>query len=85
MTARERQADPAYVPTAVAERLELLRRLYVPEQDGDARARLARERPLEQVPFDVAAGARLRELRALTELSNYLHQAQPSRPGTTHT
>jgi hypothetical protein len=80
VTLRPGDADSPQVPAGAAQRLEVLRRLYVPEPDTDARERLARERPFESLPFDVAVGARLRELRALCELSNYLHQARPSRP-----
>ncbi len=56
----------------VAARLEELRRLYVPETIDEARIRLARERPVE--PFVIAATRRLRELRALDELTRYLHR-----------
>ena len=67
----------------VARRLDLLRRLYVPESDGEARARLARERPLAIRAFDVAAAARLEELRALCELASYLQRGrrQPGAAG----
>ena len=86
MTTRGAQKNVSQPPVAgqsaaaVAQRLQVLRRLYVPESDTDARARLKRERPPGNVPFEVAAAARLRELRALCELANYLHLARRSSP-----
>lgn len=63
-------------PPGVAGRLARLRMLYVPETDAAARARLSRERPPVNEPFEVAVARRLRELRALCELADYLHRAR---------
>jgi hypothetical protein len=44
------------------------------ERDEDARARLAREGRCPSKPFAVAVERRLRELRALDDLTAYLHR-----------
>jgi hypothetical protein len=59
-------------PPGVAERLEELRRLCVPERDSDARLRLATPRPPSAEPFPTAVARRLAELRALCELASHL-------------
>ncbi len=64
----KRELDPA----KVAANLERLRELYRPESIVEGRARLARERPVEA--FEVGVARRLRELRALDELTRYLHR-----------
>ena len=62
-------------PAAVAARLERLRALYVPETAAEGRRRaMAARRPT--VPFAEAVGRRLAELRALSELTTYLHKAR---------
>ena len=66
------------LPGGLADRLRVLRSLYVPERDEEARRRLARERPRIWESFDVAAAGRLRELRALCDLANHLHRARVS-------
>lgn len=68
--------SPAQPPAGVAERLERLRALYVPEQDAEARLRLAREARACAPPFAVAVARRLEELRALSDLTTYLHRGQ---------
>lgn len=65
-------------PPGVADRLAALSALYVPEQDSAARARLERERPGVTEPFATAVARRLRELRALCEMAEYLHRRDPS-------
>jgi|GEM_PF-4645942 len=68
------------LPEDVAQRLEVLRRLYVAESDEAARDRLIRERPTPAAPvFAVAVQARLQELRALCELTRHLHAGKPRR------
>lgn len=62
------------VPPGLAERLAVLRASYVPERDAEARERLARERPPRAESFEVAVSRRLRELRALCELTRHLHR-----------
>lgn len=76
--------DPELRAADVAERLAALRACYVPESDEEARRRLARERPTAPEPFDRAVARRLGELRALCELTNYLHGALRSSRLRTH-
>lgn len=59
-------------PDVVSARLEHLRALYVPETIEEGRARLARERVVDQ-PFAQAVERRLTELRALCDLARHLH------------
>jgi hypothetical protein len=66
--------------TQVLARLAELRRLYSPERLEDARQRLAAERPRRSEPFEVAVARSLEELRALCELTKYLHRAEPRDP-----
>jgi hypothetical protein len=61
-------------PPDVAARLAVLRRISRLESDDEARARLIRERPLRQLPFEVAVHRRLDELHALSALANHLHR-----------
>jgi hypothetical protein len=71
-------------PRLVAERLAALARLYVPETRAEGRERLAKERPPSRESFEEAVARRLGELRALDELTRYLHRgrltARPHRP-----
>lgn len=68
-------------PVGVAARLRHLRRIATAETDGEARARLARERPAPRIStFAELASARLRELRALCELTAHLHRARQRTP-----
>jgi hypothetical protein len=60
----------------VGARLDDLRRLARMESDEEARARLGRERPVATEPFADAVARRLRELRALCELADYLHRGR---------
>jgi hypothetical protein len=60
------------VPAQVAQRLAELSALYVPETVGEARARLRREE-LASDAFASAVARRLEELRALDDLTRYLH------------
>jgi hypothetical protein len=60
----------------VAERLERLRAIYVPERDAEARQRLDKEARASTEPFAVGVARRLEELRALSELSSYLHRGR---------
>jgi hypothetical protein len=66
-------------PAAVRRRLAQLRALYRPETLEEGRRRLAADRPPE-VPFARAVARRLAELRALSDLTTYLHRATPERP-----
>ena len=61
-------------PQAVAERLEWLRQAWVPEDEASVRARMTQ--PPRAVSFDEAVAGRLRELRALLELTAHLHRAR---------
>jgi hypothetical protein len=67
-------APPSTPPPGVAERLEELRRLYVPERDSEARLRLASVRPTSTESFPTAVARRLAELRALCDLAKHLQQ-----------
>jgi len=71
-------------PPSVAERLSVLRALYVPERRIEARARLAEERTLAKEPFERAVARRLSELRELSDLTRHLHRAKfPNRSRST--
>ncbi len=61
-------------PTSVSRRLALLRELYVPETDEQARARLVPE-ARRDTSFAERVASRLAELRALSDLTAYLHRA----------
>jgi len=63
-------------PGSVSRRLDELRRSSVVERDEEARARLARERPSRREPFEVAVARRLRDLRELCALADYLHRRE---------
>jgi len=67
-------------PGDVAARLEALAATYVPETIAEGRARLRREMMGSDV-FAAAVARRLDELRALDELTRYLHAgARKTRP-----
>ena len=68
-----RELDPA----EVAERLAALAALYVAESVEDGRARLRRD-SMEPSVFAAGVARRLEELRALDELTRYLHNATGS-------
>lgn len=57
----------------VEQRLETLRKICLLESVEEGRARLAADRSVNQEPFVVAVERRLRELRALMELTQNLH------------
>lgn len=59
-------------PVLVVERLAALARLYVPETADEGRARLRAE-AMAPDAFASAVARRLDELRALDELTRYLH------------
>jgi hypothetical protein len=59
-------------PVAVAGRLEVLRRTWVP-LDADETRRLMTPPPVVE-PFAVAVARRLEELRALDTLTRHLHR-----------
>jgi hypothetical protein len=61
--------------TAVAQRLERLRAIFVPESAEQARERVDVGLPSAR-PFARAVAERLAELRALSELTEHLHQAR---------
>lgn len=65
-------------PTLVSKRLALLRDLYVPETEEQARLRLGPEARRE-IPFAEGVARRLAELRALCELTVYLHRGSVPR------
>lgn len=60
---------------AVARRLALLAKLYVPETVAEGRARLRAE-GLAPDAFATAVARRLDELRALDDLTRYLHRGR---------
>jgi hypothetical protein len=59
-------------PSGVAERLERLRILYVPERDAEARQRFDNRPRAANAPFAPAVARRLAELRALCDLASHL-------------
>jgi hypothetical protein len=59
-------------PSGVAERLERLRGLYVPEPVTEARRRLAARPRAANAPFAAVVARRLAELRALCDLASHL-------------
>ena len=65
-------ADARFVQE-VEERLATLRKICVLESVHEGRTRLAAERPVVAETFDKAVERRLRELRALMELTRNLH------------
>jgi hypothetical protein len=69
----EPQLADIHFVQGVEKRLQLLRKICVLESVSEGRARLAAERPVVQEPFDLAVERRLRELRALMELTRQLH------------
>ena len=60
-------------PVRVAARLAKLAAAYVPETIEEGRLRVERERPRRDEPIEQAVQRRLDELRALDELTRYLH------------
>lgn len=66
-------------PRRVARRLAALAAIYVPETVEQGRARL-RADALSRDAFASAVSRRLEELRALDELTRYLHQARTLPP-----
>jgi hypothetical protein len=62
-------------PRAVAARLQRLRESYVPMDADEAWRRLETMPPRDE-PFALAVHRRLRELRALCELTRALHRAR---------
>ena len=71
-------------PREVAERLRWLGQSYVAMDEDEARRRLE-TMPNREEPFDVAAARRLRELRALCELSRVLRDARIGPPSAGRT
>lgn len=65
-------------PARVAARLAALAELYVPETIEEGRARLLAD-AMSPEAFADGVARRLDELRALDELSRYLHRARPGR------
>lgn len=65
-------------PAVVAERLAALAKLYVPETVDEGRARL-RADAMASDAFASVVARRLDELRALDELTQYLHARRDSR------
>jgi hypothetical protein len=63
-----------YPPAGVAERLEQLRALCVPEHVSEARRRLAARPRVANAPFAAAVARRLAELRALSDLASHLRR-----------
>ena len=62
-------------PGSVAARLAWLRAAWTPLSEAEARALL--ETPPAPRPFAEAVAERLEELRALSELTRYLHSRLP--------
>ena len=69
---------PDLAPESVAARLAILRASYVPLNADEARALL--EAADARKPFAEAVSLRLAELRALSDLTRYLHGARKA-PG----
>ena len=67
-------------PAKVAHRLESLAALYEPETVDEGRARLVAD-ALSPDAFASGVAARLEELRALDDLTRYLHGAMRPRSG----
>lgn len=65
-------------PGMVAARLATLAAAYVPEGVAEGRARLRADR-LSPEAFASGVAQRLEELRALDELTRYLHRVAPLR------
>ena len=63
---------PELDPRAVARRLAALAAIYVPETVAEGRARLRADAQSPDA-FATAVARRLEELRALDELTRYLH------------
>jgi hypothetical protein len=63
-------------PHAVAERLNALRHAWIPEDEASVRAR---HQPPRAASFEEAVAVRLHELRALLEMTTYLHRAHSKR------
>lgn len=63
-------------PARVAERLAVLRSLYVPEPIDEARERLERERPVVKTSFAERVAANLAELRTIYDLAQHLAGGQ---------
>jgi hypothetical protein len=63
---------PELDPARVGERLAALAALYVPESVEEGRARLRRDAMSPDV-FAASVARRLDELRALDDLTHYLH------------
>lgn len=72
-------AEKGRPPAGVAERLEKLRALYVPESDAEARRRLESEARASVEPLAKGVARRLEELRALSDLTSYLHHGRQGR------
>ena len=64
-------------PASVSARLGLLRALYVPEPQEEARARMVQ--PPARESFERGVARRLAELRALCELTQHLHRVEVPR------
>jgi len=64
----------SHPPAGVAERMERLRVLCVPERDAEARRRLTDRPRAPNAPFAVAVARRLAELRALCDLASHLRR-----------
>jgi hypothetical protein len=71
------QRRPGLSAVAVNARLAVLREISVVERDGDARARLERDKPRRSESFALAVERRLRELHALCALASYVHRSLP--------
>lgn len=65
-------------PRVVARRLAALAAMFVPETVAEARARLQAE-AMSADTLVATVAARLDELRALDELTRYLHAPRPAR------
>jgi hypothetical protein len=68
------QRSAGHPPFGVAERMERLRALCVPERDAEARRRLADRPRATNSPFATAVARRLAELRALCDLASHLQR-----------
>jgi hypothetical protein len=68
------RCSAGHPPSGVAERLERLRVLHVPERDTEARQRFADRPRAANTPFALAVARRLAELRALCDLASHLGQ-----------
>jgi hypothetical protein len=70
----DRHRPAGHPPSGVAERMERLRVLCVPERDTEVRRGLADRPRATDAPFAAAVARRLAELRSLCDLASHLRR-----------